>query len=238
MISVAEARAIVLESVRAMPTETVALGDALARTLAEAIVAWRAQPPFVASAMDGYALRSADTPGRLRVIGEAGAGRALTRPLAAGECARIFIGAPLPAGADCVLIQEDAQRHGDVIVAPKMEAGHHLRQVGVDFGAGERLLEPGTVLDGARLSITAAAGQAKITVARRPRITILSGGDEIVSPGAEPGADQIFDSASCGVAGLATAWGAIARASSPFPTIVCVSPRRWMGRLAHRTSWS
>jgi molybdopterin molybdotransferase len=217
MISVAEARAIALDCVSAMPSEEVALADALGRTLAEAIVARRAQPPFAASAMDGYAVRSADTPGRLRVIGEAGAGRALTRPLAEGECARIFTGAPVPPGADCVLIQEDAVREGDVVIAPKVETGRHVRQAGMDFRAGARLLEPSTVLDGARASIAAAAGQAEMMVARRPIITTLSGGDEIVPPGSTPGPDQIFDCASHGVAGLAANWGAEAHLSPPLP---------------------
>jgi len=216
MISVAEARAIALDHVRAMLFEKIALGDALGRTLAEAIVAWRAQPPFAASAMDGYALRSADTPARLRVIGEAGAGRALMRPLAEGECARIFTGAPLPAGADCVLIQEDAEREGDVVVAPKVQVDRHVRKAGLDFEAGARLLEPGAMLSGACLSVLAATGQAEIMVARRPIITILSGGDEIVSPGTTPAPDQIFDCASYGMAGLAATWGASARASPPF----------------------
>lgn len=216
MISVAEARAIALDQVRLMPAEGVALADALGRTLAEAITAGRPQPPFAASAMDGYALRSSDTPGRLRVIGEAGAGRALTAPLAAGECARIFTGAPLPAGADCVLIQEDAERDGEILVAPKVSPRRHVRQAGVDFDAGARLLEPGTLMNGACLSIAAAAGKASVTVARRPVITTLSGGDEIVAPGAAPGPDQIFDCASYGVAGLATTWGASARTAPPF----------------------
>jgi molybdopterin molybdotransferase len=165
--------------------------------------------------MDGYALRGGDTPGRLRVIGEAGAGRALMRPLGAGECARIFTGAPLPAGADSILIQEEAAREDDVIVAPKVDTGRHVRRPGLDFETGARLLEPGTLLGGPRLSIAAAAGQGEIIVARRPIITTLSGGDEIVSPGAAPGPHQIFDCASYGVAGLATSWGANARVSPP-----------------------
>lgn len=215
MISVTEARALALDHVRAMPAEKIALADALGRTLAEAIVARRAQPPFAASAMDGYALRSVDTPARLRVIGEAGAGRALGRPLAEGECARIFTGAPLPAGADCVLIQEDADREGDVLVAPKVELGRHVRKAGVDFEAGAHLLEPGAALDSACLSVLAAAGRAEIMVARRPIINTLSGGDEIVSPGATPAPDQIFDYASYGVAGFAMTWGSNARVSPP-----------------------
>ena len=205
-----------LDHARAMPAEKIALADALGHTLAESIEARRAQPPFAASAMDGYALRSADTPGRLRVAGEAGAGRALDRPLATGECARIFTGAPLPAGSDCVLIQEEAEREGDIIVAPNVDAGRHVRRAGVDFDEGARLLEPGTVLNGAHLSIAAAAGRAELMVARRPIITTLSGGDEIVAPGATPGNDQIFDCASYGVAGFATSWGANARVFPPF----------------------
>jgi molybdopterin molybdotransferase len=216
MISVSEARAIVLENAKPLSTESVALGAALGRTLRENIVASRAQPPFNASAMDGYAVCGADTPGVLRVIGEAGAGRALKRPLQQGECARIFTGAPLPQGADAVLIQEDAKRIGDEVTAPKVSAERHVRRVGADFVAGATLLESGRVLNAGAVALAAAAGRATLGVAHRPRIIILSGGDEIVPPGATPGADQIFDSVSYGVAGLAETWGATAQTSAPF----------------------
>jgi molybdopterin molybdotransferase len=170
--------------------------------------------------MDGYAVRSADTPGCLRVIGEAGAGRALAHSLQRGQSARIFTGAPLPDGADAVLIQEDAQRSasGDVVTvtAPNVDAGCHVRRAGVDFEAGATLLGTGRILDGAAIALAAAAGHATLRVSTRPRIAVLSGGNEIVPPGATPASDQIFDSVSYGVAALAETWGASAHSSSPF----------------------
>jgi molybdopterin molybdotransferase len=208
MISVAEARAIILAHMTATSTEEIALDSCFGRTLAAPVIASRAQPPFHASAMDGYAVRSADTPGRLRLVGEAGAGHALGKPLTAGECARIFTGAPLPAGADAIAIQEEVTRDGAIVTTPAVAVGKHVRVPGVDFTAGTILLERGAALGGSQLAVAAAAGRAALTVARRPRVTILGGGDEIVPPGAAARPDQIFDSASFGVAGLAQSWGA------------------------------
>lgn len=216
MITVSEARAIILENAKPSAGEQVTLADALGRTLRETIVASRAQPPFDASAMDGYAVRSSDTPGVLRIIGEAGAGRGLGRALERGEAARIFTGAALPAGADSVLIQEDAERAGDAVTVPQVSAGLHVRRAGVDFEAGATLLDSGQVLTGAAIALAAAAGRAILRVGRRPRIDILSGGNEIISPGSTPSPDQIFDSVSYGVAALAETWGARARSGSPF----------------------
>ncbi len=217
MISVAEARSVILENAPACAAETISLHAALGRTLREDIVSHRDQPPFRASAMDGYALRAADTPGVLRLIGEAGAGRALGRALMPGECARIFTGAPLPDGADAVLIQEDAARDGELVTSPAVEAKRHVRSAGVDFTQGKRLLEAGHVLDAARIALAAAAGRASVSVARKPRVTVLSGGDELVALGREPAADQIYDSMSIGIAALAEQWGAAARAVGPLP---------------------
>jgi molybdopterin molybdotransferase len=216
VISVSEARAIILANAKPFAGEPVALTEALGRTLRETLVASRAQPPFDASAMDGYAVRSSDTPGVLRVIGEAGAGRGLGRALERGQAARIFTGAALPAGADCVLIQEDAERAGDTVTAPQVSAGLHVRRAGVDFEAGAMLLDSGQVLTAAAIALAAAAGRANLRVGRRPRIAILSGGNEIVSPGSTPSPDQIFDSVSYGVAALAETWGARAQRGSPF----------------------
>lgn len=215
MIGVAEARQITLDWARPLGIERVDLRLARGRTLREAIVADRAHPPFQASAMDGYALRAQDTPGPLKLVGEAGAGRALARPIAAGECARIFTGAPLPAGADAVLIQEDAVRDGDSIGAPEIERSRHVRAMGVDFSVGQRLLAPGRILDAPTIALAAAAGRASLAVAQVPRVAILSGGDEIVPPGQEPAPDQIFDSMSYGIAALAETWGAQATTTQP-----------------------
>lgn len=215
MISVAEARNIMIGCTEPLAVERVGLREAQGRTLREQVVAERAQPPFRASAMDGYALRSADTPGILKLVGEAGAGRALDRPLAAGECARIFTGAPLPVNADAVLIQEDAERSGDQVTAPAVEPGRHVRATGVDFSRGRILLEPGRILDAPALALAAAAGRPTLAVSRPPRVAIFSGGDEIVSPGQAPAPEQIFDSVSFGVAALAENWGGQATTADP-----------------------
>jgi molybdopterin molybdotransferase len=216
MISVAEARSAMLALTRETRAEKIALSAALGRTLRQRVVAARPQPPFTASAMDGYAVRSADTPGLLHCVGEAGAGRALSRPLQAGECARIFTGAPLPEGADAVLIQEDAERRGDDVRAPVIESGRHVRGAGVDFAAGATLLEPGRSLDAAAIALAAAAGAAELSVSAKPRVVILSGGDEIVPLGVSPRPDQIFDSVSFGVAAFAETWGASASSHATF----------------------
>lgn len=216
MISVLEARNIVLEWANPLDVERVGLRAARGRTLREPIHAVRPHPPFDASAMDGYAVRADDTPGVLTVVGEAGAGRALSRALAPGECARIFTGAPLPRGADAVLIQEDAERTGDTVRAPVVEHGRHVRKVGIDFSVGQKLLEPGRVLDAAAVSLAAAVGRPSLVVSRPPCVAVLSGGDEIVSPGQTPGSDQIFESVSYGLAALAESWGARVTTTAPF----------------------
>jgi len=216
MISVSEARTLMLSAAKPLDIERVPLRAVRDRTLRENIIATRAHPPFRASAMDGYALRAADTPGVLRMIGEISAGRALACALAPGECARIFTGAPLPDGADCVLTQEDAVRDGDHVTSPKLHADRHVRAAGVDFDVGDTLLSSGHVLDAASIALAAAAGRASLAVARAPRVTVLSGGNEIVAPGTAPGPDQIFDSMSCGIATLAESWGAQASVAPPF----------------------
>lgn len=208
MISVSEARGIVLASAAQCECETIELRTALGRTLRQDVRSFRAQPPFRASAMDGYALRASDTPGVLQMIGEAGAGRALGRQLLKGECARIFTGAPLPIGADSILIQEDAIQDGDLVTAPAVALGRHVRSAGVDFVADQVLLHVGTVLDAPAIALAAAAGRPSLVVSRRPRVAVLSGGNELVAPGQRPADDQIFDSMGVGIAALAEQWGA------------------------------
>lgn len=215
MISVSQARAIVLANAAPCECENVELRTALGRTLRQDVRSFRAQPPFRASAMDGYALRAIDTPGVLQIIGEAGAGRALSGQLRDGQCARIFTGAPLPAGADSVLIQEDAVRDGELVTAPAVELGRHVRSAGVDFAAGEVLLRAGAVLDAPAIALAAAAGKPSLVVSRKPRVAILSGGNELVAPGLQPGDDQIFDSMGVGIAALAEQWGAHATRVGP-----------------------
>lgn len=196
---------------KGLDSQTVGLDAALGRVLATGVVAVRGQPPFDASAMDGYAVRSADAPGVLRVAGESAAGRGYDGRCEAGEAIRISTGAPVPDGADAIVIQEDVRRDGDRVEVPAAVPGRHIRPRGGDFTAGTPLLAPGRLLDGVAVSLGAASGLAVLSVVRQPRIVILSSGDELAEPGTTPGPWQIFDSATHGIAGLARAWGGTAR---------------------------
>jgi molybdopterin molybdotransferase len=207
LAGVAEARATMLAAVKTMGSETVPLEQALGRVLATAVSAARDQPPFAASAMDGFALRSADAPGRLRLIGESAAGRGFLGRCEPGTIIRISTGAPTPDGADTIVIQEDAAREGDEVTVPAAAAGDHIRPRGWDFQNGAVLLPVGRKLDGVALALAAAAGAAMLPVMRRPRVTILSSGDELAAPGTAPGPFQIYDSATYGIAALIRSWG-------------------------------
>ena len=213
LIPVAEALARVLASVAGpLEAETVTLAQAAGRTLAAAIVASRTQPPFPASAMDGYAVRSADA-GRggavLRLIGTSAAGHGFTGSLNAGEAVRIFTGAPVPEGADAILIQEDARAEGGAVhVVEPVEPHRFIRRAGLDFTAGETLLAAGMSLDARRLALAAAAGRPSLPVRRRPRVAILATGDELVEPGTTPAWDQIVASNGLALAALAAEAGA------------------------------
>jgi molybdopterin molybdotransferase len=215
VISVAEARAAILSAAEPVDAENVRLRHALGRTLREDLIAARDHPPFRASAMDGYAVRASDTPGALRVIGEAGAGNALQVPLAPGECARIFTGAPLPVGADAILIQEDAVRDQDIVTAPQIAPARHVRDAGIDFRAGDRVLTSGVTLNAVSIALAATLGRNALTVSKRPRVAVLGGGDELVTPGDTPLADQVFDSMSFAVAALVEQWGGGASTAPP-----------------------
>jgi molybdopterin molybdotransferase len=194
----------------AMPAETVDLEKALGRTLAEAVLAIRDQPPFSASAMDGWAVRAQDASlgARLRIIGESAAGRAFEGAVGQGTAVRIFTGAPVPDGADTVVIQENTRRDGEaVVIEQTAEPRANIRPAGGDFKSGSVLLDKGARLDPWRLSLAAAAGRARLEVARRPRVAILSTGDEIVPPGGKPTAHQIFNSGGPAIAALVRRWG-------------------------------
>jgi molybdopterin molybdotransferase len=163
--------------------------------------------------MDGWAVRSGDTPGRLRIVGESAAGHGFEGAVRQGEAVRIFTGAAIPEGCDAIVIQEDAGREGDAVTVPQAPAGHHVRPAGGDFRAGEVLLQAGTRIDPWRLSLAAAAGRAELTVARRPRVALFSTGEEIVEAPARPGPFQIYDSGSRALAALIAGWGGeVARA--------------------------
>ncbi|HET7083163.1 MAG TPA: gephyrin-like molybdotransferase Glp [Rhizomicrobium sp.] len=211
LLSVAEARAAMLATAAPLAAETVPLEQALGRILADAVIAGRDQPPFAVSAMDGYAVRSADTPGNLRLGGESAAGHGFEGLCQPGMAIRISTGAAIPDGADSVVIQEEVERQGDAITVPAAKPGANLRPRGGDFAAGAILLPAGRRLDGVALSLVAASGAAQVKVIRSPRITILSSGDELAAPGTAPGKFQIFDSVTFGIAGLVRAWGGTAQ---------------------------
>lgn len=211
--SVETARAAMLAAVTVLPRERVPLIEADGRWLAEAVVATRDQPPFDASAMDGWAVRTLDLgTAPLRIVGESAAGRGREIPLGAGETVRIFTGAPLPPGTDRVVIQEEATRDGDhLIVHAPTDAPGWVRPRGADYAVGSVLLEAGLRLNPWRVALAASAGRPQLACARRPRMAILAGGDEVVEPGAPIGPYQIHDAAGPGVTLVARRAGAEVR---------------------------
>lgn len=214
-LSVAEALARVLDGVEPTAAEHIAIADAHGRTLATPLAAKLTQPPFNASAMDGYAVRAADVaslPARLRVIGEAAAGHPFAGSVAAGEAVRIFTGAPLPEGSDAVVIQENTKVAGGIveIVAGEIDRGH-VRPRGFDFTQGQELLTSGRRLGPRELSLAAAMGHGTVDVHRAPVVAILATGDELVLPGTMPGPGQIVCSNHLGVAALMRQAGAAPR---------------------------
>ena len=215
LLSVDEARGRMLAEIAALPSETVPLAQSIGRVLAQDVTAVRDQPPFAASAMDGWAVRAADTPGTLRIVGESAAGHGFAGLVAAGEAVRIFTGAALPDGCDAMVIQEDAQRDGDTVTVPDVEAGHYIRPAGGDFKAGEALLRRGVRIDPWRLSLAASAGRAAVSAHRRPRVALLSTGEEIVEAPAKPGRFQIYDSGAPALAAMVEAWGGVAVRARP-----------------------
>lgn len=213
LLPVTDARTRMLAEVSRLSAEPVALAAAIGRVLAEDVTAVRNQPPFAASAMDGWAVRSDDRPGPRRIVGESAAGHGFSGMVKAGEAVRIFTGAAVPSGCDAVVIQEDATREGETVTVPAVASGHHVRPAGGDFSAGQALLTTGLRIDPWRLSLAAAAGRAELSVTRRPRVALFSTGEEIIEAPAVPGPFQIYDSGSRALEALIAGWGAdVARA--------------------------
>ena len=214
MISVEEALKRVLASAETpLEEEKVALQAGYGRVLAHDLKALRTQPPFPNSAMDGYAVRSTDTasaPATLTLVGESAAGRAFDRAVGPREAVRIFTGAPMPDGADTIVIQEDVTREGERIrlsaIAP---AGDNLRPAGMDFHASETLIPAGRRLTPRDVALAAAANHTGLTVRRRARVAIVATGDELVAPGGTLGPAQIVASNNFAVAGLVEAYGGL-----------------------------
>lgn len=215
LLPVDEALARILDGVAPTAAERVGLLDAANRVLASDISAKLAQPPFDASAMDGYAVRSADVtriPTQLKTIGESAAGSAFAGTVGAGEAVRIFTGAPVPEGADAVVIQENVSADGDrIVVREPLPPQPHIRPRGSDFPADALLLKAGTTLGGRAITLAAAAGHATLEVRRRPSVAILATGSELVPPGVMPEAAQIVSSNPYGLAALVEAFGGSAR---------------------------
>lgn len=191
--------------------ETVPLLAAAGRVLAADALARFAQPPFNSSAMDGYAVRAADLsaiPARLRIIGESAAGHGFRGPVGSGEAVRIFTGAPIPEGADAIVIQEDTSREGHtVVVRDGTIDPEFVRPVGGDFTAGATGLRAGRRLTPRDITLAAAMGHACLTVRRKPIVAILATGDELVLPGEIPSLDQIVCSNTFGIAAMVAAAG-------------------------------
>ena len=205
LLSVAEALARVTHALQPLETERVPLESASGRVLAEYLAARVTQPPFDASAMDGYAVRAKDVavlPATLRLIGVSAAGTGFDGEVGEGETVRIFTGAPVPQGADTIVIQEDAEQSHGVVTAKKVELHAHIRPRGQDFKEGESLLTGGTRLGPCELMLAAAMNHAEVPVRRKPKVAILATGDEVVPVGSELGKDQIVSSVPIGLATL------------------------------------
>lgn len=213
LLPVDDAIARLLDGAEPLPAVMVSIYEASGRVLGADLKALRTQPPFDASAMDGYAVRAGDletTPAILKVIGQVAAGQVFDRTVRSGEAVRIFTGAPVPAGADSVLIQENAR----AISTDRIEAleplakGRNVRLHGLDFKDGMQILPKGRLLDPAALSLAAAANHAELPVVRRPVVAILATGDELLPPGSRLTPGKIIASNFFGVSAIAASVGA------------------------------
>lgn len=215
LMPVAEALRQVLAEASPLPIESVPLTDALGRVLAADIAATRTQPPADVSAMDGYAVRSADVasvPVMLTVIGEVAAGHPFEGEVKAGQAARIFTGGVIPQGADTVVVQEIARRESDKVSFDKPTAkGRNVRVKGIDFSAGQVLLHKGQRLNDRDLMLAAAMNHATMLVHQRPKVAVIGTGDELVMPGSAPGPGEIVYSNGYALTALAQREGAEAR---------------------------
>ena len=213
LMPVAEARKRILDSVKPMVPERVALSKALGRVLAGNVVAQRTQPPSDLSAMDGYAVRAADVatvPARLKLVGEVPAGGSYNAVLKEGEAVRIFTGAPLPKEADTIVIQENTERYGDYVIAREpAKAGAHIRRAGLDFREGEVGLPAGRQLSAADIAYAAAMNVPVVIAHKRPKIAFFSTGNELVLPGTTPGPNQIVSANNDGLAAIIESAGGV-----------------------------
>ncbi len=195
LLDVDDAAALVLEHTRVLGVDRIALADCAGRVLAEDVTATASLPAFPSSAVDGYALMSQDAGKALTVLGESAAGRPFAGTIAPGTAARILTGGVLPEGADCVVMVEDVQIEGDLVTVPgALRPGSNFHRPGDDLRAGELVVTAGIQLGAAELGLCAALGLARLAVYRRPRVSLMSTGDELVEVGVKPGRGQIVDS--------------------------------------------
>ena len=206
MISLDEARGLLLAGVGVLPSERVAIGEAAGRVLAADVVAPCDQPPSAVSAMDGYAVASAAVGDTLRLIGEAPAGAPFGGVVGPGEAVRIATGGVVPDGATRVVIQEHVAREGDMIAVRELSQGFHVRAAGGDFAGGAVVARAGEVLTPGRIALVAATGCGGAEVVRRPRVAIMASGDELRA-GGDPCEGGIYDSGGPSIAALVAGWG-------------------------------
>ncbi|WP_108502240.1 molybdopterin molybdotransferase MoeA [Paracoccus indicus] len=210
MISVAEALTRVLALAQKPVPETVPLAQAHGRALLHPAISRLTQPPFDASAMDGYAMRSADMDGSMQVVGTAAAGHPWQGQAKAGQAIRIFTGAPVPAGLDHVELQENITRDGDTIRVETRSSGRNIRARGNDFAEGDAVA-PGRILTAADIGLLAAMNLPEVVVAKRPVVAVLAGGDELLPPGSDPAPGQIISSNDLAIAAMVTQAGGVPR---------------------------
>lgn len=211
MISVSEAEERILTALSPMPLEQIFITESFGRVAGEDLQSRRTQPPMAVSAMDGYAVRAEDVanvPTTLKVAGYAPAGGSYGSPLKPGEAVRIFTGAPVPDGADAIVIQEDTDQQGEeVLIKEGAVSGTYIRPAGLDFTTGDTLIEAGQRMTARHVGLAAAMNIPWIMAHRRPRIAILATGDEIVMPGETIGPNQIVSSNAIALAAFVQAMG-------------------------------
>jgi len=215
MIPVTDAIQIVLQQVSLLGTESVPLGDSLGRILAEDIIADTDLPPFDRAQMDGYAVQAAntaDTPARLRIVGESAAGAGWHQEMKSGEAVRIMTGAPVPAGADAVQqveLTREADGDGVVEILEPVQVGRSIVRRADEIKSGTTVLRAGEAINAAMIATLASFGYAQVKVGRQPRVAVMATGSELVDVDQKPGQDQIRDSNNYTIAAYASRCGAI-----------------------------
>jgi molybdopterin molybdotransferase len=209
LLPVDKALRLILSGVKPLAAEKINIRKAHGRILAAPVKATRDQPPFDASAMDGYALRQEDMAGELKVIGTSAAGHSYKGTVKPGTAVRILTGAPMPKGADTIVIQENVTRDGDRLrITQATAAGKNIRRRGLDFKKGATLLPTGIRLNARDIGLAAAGNADLLRIRKKPRVVVLTTGDELVLPGQRPRADQIVSSNSLALEAMFRAWDA------------------------------